>query len=56
MIKKLEGGVPIGSLCLLEGAKDSGKSVFMQQIICGALNQDKKSFSFNDGKKPLVNC
>jgi Predicted ATPases involved in biogenesis of archaeal flagella len=27
--KKLEGGVPIGSLCLLEGAKGSGKSVFM---------------------------
>lgn len=40
--RKLEGGIPIGSLCLLEGAKDSGKSIFMQQIMCGALNQNKK--------------
>ncbi|HHV23873.1 MAG: ATPase domain-containing protein [Methanosarcina sp.] len=40
--RKLEGGIPAGSLCLLEGAKDSGKSVLMQQIMWGALNQDKK--------------
>lgn len=39
--RKLEGGVPAGSLSLLEGANDSGKSIFMQQIIWGALNQDK---------------
>jgi len=39
--RKLEGGVPVGSLCLLEGANDSGKSIFLQQIIWGALNQDK---------------
>lgn len=40
--RKLEGGISVGSLCLLEGAKDSGKSIFMQQIMWGALNQDKK--------------
>lgn len=39
--RKLEGGVHAGSLSLLEGANDSGKSIFMQQIIWGALNQDK---------------
>jgi flagellar protein FlaH len=39
--RKLEGGVPVGSLCLLEGANDSGKSIFLQQMIWGALNQDK---------------
>ena len=39
--RRLEGGIPAGSLCLLEGANDSGKSIFLQQIIWGALNQDK---------------
>ncbi|WP_410507300.1 ATPase domain-containing protein [Methanosarcina hadiensis] len=39
--RRLEGGIPAGSLSLLEGGNDSGKSVFMQQIIWGALNQDK---------------
>lgn len=40
--RKLDGGIPVGSLCLLEGAKDSGKSIFIQQIMWGALNQDKR--------------
>ena len=40
--RKLDGGILVGSLCLLEGANDSGKSIFMQQIMWGALNQDKK--------------
>lgn len=48
--KKLEGGIPIGSLCLLEGAKDSGKSIFMQQIMWGALNQDKKVLALTTEK------
>lgn len=39
--RRLEGGIPSGSLCLLEGVNDSGKSIFLQQIIWGALNQDK---------------
>jgi len=48
--RKLEGGLPIGSLCLLEGAKDSGKSIFMQQIMWGALNQDKKVLALTTEK------
>jgi flagellar protein FlaH len=48
--RKLEGGIPVGSLCLLEGAKDSGKSVFMQQIMWGALNQDKKVLALTTEK------
>ena len=48
--KKLEGGIPIGSLCLLEGAKGSGKSIFMQQIMWGALNQDKKVLALTTEK------
>ncbi|HPS88661.1 MAG TPA: ATPase domain-containing protein [Methanosarcina vacuolata] len=48
--KKLEGGIPAGSLCLLEGAKGSGKSIFMQQIMLGALNQDKKVLALTTEK------
>lgn len=40
--RRLDGGIPVGSLCLLEGANDSGKSIFMQQVMWGALNQDKR--------------
>jgi flagellar protein FlaH len=35
--KKLGGGIPSGSLVLVEGQSDSGKSVFVQQIMWGAL-------------------
>ena len=35
--KKLGGGIPMGSLILVEGASDSGKSVFAQQITWGTL-------------------
>jgi len=48
--RKLEGGIPVGSLCLLEGVKDSGKSIFMQQIMWGALNQDKKVLALTTEK------
>ncbi|WP_048130240.1 MULTISPECIES: ATPase domain-containing protein [unclassified Methanosarcina] len=48
--RKLEGGVPVGSLCLLEGGKDSGKSIFLQQIIWGALNEDKKVLALTTEK------
>ncbi|MBX3065029.1 MAG: ATPase domain-containing protein [Anaerolineae bacterium] len=34
---RLGGGVPIGSLTLIEGTSGSGKSVLSQQIIWGAL-------------------
>lgn len=36
--KKLGGGVPIGSLVLVEGESDAGKSVLCQQIMWGSLN------------------
>lgn len=43
--RRLDGGIPVGSLCLLEGANDSGKSIFIQQIMWGALNQDKRALA-----------
>ncbi len=35
--KKLGGGIPKGSLVLIEGESDAGKSVLCQQIIWGSL-------------------
>lgn len=35
--KKIGGGIPEGSLTLIEGQSDSGKSVATQQLIWGAL-------------------
>ncbi len=35
--KKLGGGLPIGSLTLIEGQSDAGKSVLCQQMIWGSL-------------------
>jgi flagellar protein FlaH len=40
--KKLGGGIPVGSLILVEGQSDSGKSVFCQQIIWGSLRNNVK--------------
>jgi len=37
--KKLGGGLPVGSLTLVEGQSDAGKSVLCQQMIWGSLNQ-----------------
>jgi archaeal flagellar protein FlaH len=34
--KKLGGGVPVGSLILIEGQSDAGKSVFTQQLAWGS--------------------
>jgi flagellar protein FlaH len=39
------GGLPLPSLTLMEGANDSGKTIFTQQITYGAL-QSKKSVMF----------
>lgn len=36
--KKIGGGIPPGSLTLVEGPSDSGKSVLVQQMIWGSLN------------------
>lgn len=35
--KKLGGGIPTGSLVLVEGQSDSGKSVLIQQMLWGSL-------------------
>ena len=35
--KKLGGGIPMGSMTLIEGESDSGKSVLSQQMIWGSL-------------------
>lgn len=38
--KKLGGGIPAGSLTIIEGASDSGKSVLAQQMIWGSLKNN----------------
>ena len=37
--KKLGGGIPLGSLVLIEGENDTGKSVLCQQMVYGGLHQ-----------------
>ncbi len=44
--KKLGGGIPVGSLVLVEGQSDAGKSVFCQQMIWGSLNSKVKTVLF----------
>ncbi len=38
--RKMGGGIPAGSLTLIEGQSDAGKSVLAQQMIWGSLNAD----------------
>ena len=38
--RKMGGGIPRGSLTLIEGESDAGKSVLTQQMIWGSLNCD----------------
>jgi flagellar protein FlaH len=44
--KKLGGGIPVGSLILIEGQSDAGKSVLCQQMIWGSLNNKIKVLLF----------
>lgn len=44
--KRLGGGLPIGSLTLIEGESDAGKSVLCQQMIWGSLNDGYNSMLF----------
>ncbi|MDD1669888.1 MAG: flagellar accessory protein FlaH [Methanomicrobiales archaeon] len=37
--KKIDDGIPLRSLTLIEGEHDSGKSVLIQQIVWGAMKQ-----------------
>lgn len=39
MDKKMGGGIPAGSLTLIEGSNDTGKSVLTQQLMWGGLQQ-----------------
>jgi len=44
--KKVGGGIPVGSLTLIEGQSDAGKSVFAQQMIWGSLRSRHKVLVF----------
>jgi flagellar protein FlaH len=44
--KKLGGGIPIGTLTLIEGQSDAGKSVLCQQMIWGSLSGGFKVLLF----------
>jgi archaeal flagellar protein FlaH len=44
--KRLGGGIPVGSLTLIEGQSDAGKSVLSQQMMWGALNDKHKVILF----------
>ena len=44
--RKLGGGIPLGSLTLVEGESDAGKSVFTQQVTWGCVNNDYKVLMF----------
>jgi len=44
--KKLGGGIPVGSLTLVEGQSDAGKSVLCQQMMWGSLKNGFKVVLF----------
>jgi archaeal flagellar protein FlaH len=44
--KRLGGGIPVGSLTLIEGQSDAGKSVLSQQMMWGALNDKHRIIIF----------
>jgi len=44
--KKIGGGIPVGSLTLIEGQSDAGKSVFAQQMIWGSLRGNHRVLLF----------
>jgi archaeal flagellar protein FlaH len=54
--KKLGGGLPMGSLCLIEGESDAGKSVLCQQMIWGSLSNNYQAvlFTTENTTKSLV--
>ena len=43
MDRKLGGGIPHGTLLLVEGAESSGKSTLVQQLTWSALNSGEKA-------------
>ncbi len=44
--EKLGGGIPLGSLCLVEGHSDSGKSVLCQHLTNGTLSAGETSVAY----------
>ena len=44
--EKLGGGIPVGSLCLIEGHSDSGKSVLCQHLTYGTLTTGQASVAY----------
>lgn len=44
--EKLGGGIPVGSLCLVEGHSDAGKSVFCQHLAHGTLTSAQASVAY----------
>ncbi len=50
--KKLGGGIPEGSLILIEGSSNAGKSVVTQQLTYGALNSGFKAVMYTTENTP----
>jgi flagellar protein FlaH len=44
--EKLGGGIPLGSLCLVEGHADAGKSVLCQHLTHGTLGSGKTGVAY----------
>jgi archaeal flagellar protein FlaH len=44
--EKLGGGIPFGSLCIIEGHSDAGKSVLSQHLAYGAMNETQCSVAY----------
>ncbi len=44
--ERLGGGIPVGSLCLIEGHSDSGKSVLCQHLTYGTLMNAESSVAY----------
>ncbi|OGO36384.1 MAG: hypothetical protein A2147_03250 [Chloroflexi bacterium RBG_16_57_8] len=54
--RKLGGGLPVGSLTLVEGESDAGKSVLCQQMIWGSMTNGYRAvlFTTENSTKSLV--
>ena len=44
--ERLGGGIPVGSLCLVEGHSDAGKSVLCQHLTYGTLANNQSSVAY----------
>ena len=44
--ERLGGGIPVGSLCLIEGHSDAGKSVLCQHLSYGTLANNQSSVAY----------